>query len=425
MTAPYRLPPLVPALTVAASLVMGCGGEPAHATAPPVSARKDAAVVGQSAPGTAAIPGLPSGFVPGGDCPDPGPGAQADIAAQASARIPLVVGLTIASIWKASKDSPDRECLKQVTAIDARSVTLSESCPSRIREGELVSAIRRNCRVDLQSAQMYHTGFEDQFPEVLRGTTTMSFSEASFATLKKTGSMPHRYLKLSYQSKPPAAGFHLREDDLGTLTFKDPSVHSAYALDVFPSTEILVNDARVALPIVNAWGFVRGDGGTGSEEQVRTEILDDPAFPLVLDYEHVVKRFSIRLIRIAFPSERNLERALERDKRADVYGIFFDFNSAELRPESEPVLHDIAEVLTRNADWKLAINGHTDNVGGDAFNLELSQRRSAAVRRALVERYQIQEARLTTAGFGASQPKESNATAEGRARNRRVELIRQ
>jgi outer membrane protein OmpA-like peptidoglycan-associated protein len=272
---------------------------------------------------------------------------------------------------------------------------------------------------------MYHTGFEDQFPEVLRGTTTMSFSEASFATLKKTGSMPHRYLKLSYQMKPPPAGFHLREDDLGTLTFKDPTVHSAYALDVFPTTEMLVNDAKVALPIINAWGFVRAEGGTGSEEQVRTEILDDPAFPLLLDYEHISKRFSIRLIRIAFPSEKNLERALERDKRADVYGIFFDFNSAELRPESEPVLHDIAEVLRRNPDWTLAINGHTDNVGGDAFNLELSQRRSVAVRRALVDRYQVQEVRLTTAGFGASQPKEPNDTAEGRARNRRVELIRQ
>jgi outer membrane protein OmpA-like peptidoglycan-associated protein len=72
----------------------------------------------------------------------------------------------------------------------------------------------------------------------------------------------------------------------------------------------------------------------------------------------------------------------------------------------------------------LVINGHTDNVGGDALNLELSRRRATAVRKALVERYQIDEPRLTTNGFGASQPKESNDSDRGRALNRRVELVR-
>jgi outer membrane protein OmpA-like peptidoglycan-associated protein len=89
------------------------------------------------------------------------------------------------------------------------------------------------------------------------------------------------------------------------------------------------------------------------------------------------------------------------------------------------VLREISEALTRNPAWKLTINGHTDNVGGDAMNLDLSRRRSASVRRALAETYHIDPARLSTAGFGASQPKESNATADGRAKNRRVELVRQ
>lgn len=109
----------------------------------------------------------------------------------------------------------------------------------------------------------------------------------------------------------------------------------------------------------------------------------------------------------------------------DVYGIYFDFARDVPRAESEPVLRDIADLLVAHRDWTLAINGHTDNVGGVEANLALSQRRSEAVRRALIERYGIDAGRLTTAGFGASQPKATNETIEGRAKNRRVELVRQ
>lgn len=89
------------------------------------------------------------------------------------------------------------------------------------------------------------------------------------------------------------------------------------------------------------------------------------------------------------------------------------------------VLREICDALTKNPDWALTINGHTDNVVGDAFNLDLSRRRSLPVRRALSETYHIEAVRLQTAGFGASQPMESNATVDGRAKNRRVELVRQ
>ena len=120
-----------------------------------------------------------------------------------------------------------------------------------------------------------------------------------------------------------------------------------------------------------------------------------------------------------------MERRLAEEKRVDVYGIYFDFNSDRIRRESEPILEEIADVLGRNPDWTLSIHGHTDNVGGDAYNLELSRRRSEAVRKALVQRFGIAAERLTTAGYGASAPKDDNDTPEGRARNRRVELVRQ
>ena len=118
----------------------------------------------------------------------------------------------------------------------------------------------------------------------------------------------------------------------------------------------------------------------------------------------------------------DLERTLSAGEPVDIYSIYFLFNSAALREESEPTLKDIAEVLRRHPDWKLQVNGHTDAIGGDTFNLELSQKRAAAVKDALVKRYKVSEVRLNTSGSGRSQPKDTNDTVEGRAHNRRVEL---
>ena len=119
-----------------------------------------------------------------------------------------------------------------------------------------------------------------------------------------------------------------------------------------------------------------------------------------------------------------IEESLAKSGRVDVYSIYFAFNSDEIREESEPTLQEIAEVLRRHPDWKLAIEGHTDNIATDAYNLQLSQRRSAAVKTALVSKRGVAGTRLTTAGFGESRPKGTNDTVEGRARNRRVELVK-
>jgi len=121
---------------------------------------------------------------------------------------------------------------------------------------------------------------------------------------------------------------------------------------------------------------------------------------------------------------QEIEKSLKEKGRVDVYGIYFDFDRDVLRPESEPVLRQIADAMNANPTWKLYVNGHTDSVGGDAHNLDLSNRRAAAVKQALVAQYRIDPSRLTPKGYGATQPKESNDTLEGRARNRRVELVR-
>jgi outer membrane protein OmpA-like peptidoglycan-associated protein len=161
-----------------------------------------------------------------------------------------------------------------------------------------------------------------------------------------------------------------------------------------------------------------------NNNHVKMIVLDDPDNPLLLDYDEPSKQFRLKLAKINFPVEKKLETDLAEKGRAEIYGIYFDFDSDQIRSESEPVLTEIADVLKKQPEWKLNVEGHTDNVGGDKHNLDLSQRRAASVINALVTRYQIPADRLSPAGYGASRPKATNDTVEGRALNRRVELVR-
>lgn len=122
------------------------------------------------------------------------------------------------------------------------------------------------------------------------------------------------------------------------------------------------------------------------------------------------------------PAQQPIAHLLEQTCHVDVYGIHFDLDSYQLRPEPEPVLREIAGVLKSRPALKLYVIGHTDHIGGEAFNLKLSEQRAAAVKAASVSRYQIVPSRLNIRGFGLTRPVDTNATEAGRARNRRVEL---
>lgn len=123
-------------------------------------------------------------------------------------------------------------------------------------------------------------------------------------------------------------------------------------------------------------------------------------------------------------TSRALERALREDGRVDLYGIHFDTAQATLRPESEQTLDQVLALLQRRQELKLVIAGHTDSQGDTAYNAALSQRRAAAVV-AWLEARGIAVERLASEGHGESRPVASNASEEGRARNRRVEIRRQ
>jgi outer membrane protein OmpA-like peptidoglycan-associated protein len=108
-----------------------------------------------------------------------------------------------------------------------------------------------------------------------------------------------------------------------------------------------------------------------------------------------------------------------------IYGIYFDFNKADVKPESEPALKEITKLLQQDAKLKLYVVGHTDNVGGLDYNMKLSQQRAEAVVKELVSKYKIAPDRLKAGGVGPLAPVTSNDTEEGKAKNRRVELVKQ
>ncbi len=130
-------------------------------------------------------------------------------------------------------------------------------------------------------------------------------------------------------------------------------------------------------------------------------------------------------IRVAESETDVLYDALANHSRWATQGILFATGKAELQPESRPVLKEIATTMQQHADLKILIEGHTDNVGNAGSNLALSEARATAVKEALVTEFGIGADRIETRGFGDTMPMQPNTTPEGRAQNRRVEIVKQ
>jgi outer membrane protein OmpA-like peptidoglycan-associated protein len=118
-------------------------------------------------------------------------------------------------------------------------------------------------------------------------------------------------------------------------------------------------------------------------------------------------------------------QAIATQGKVALYGIYFDTDKAEIKPESKPTLAEIAKLLKQDLALKLYVVGHTDAVGSLEYNMELSRRRAEATVRALVSEYGVDPRRLKPFGVGPLVPVASNDTEQGRAKNRRVELVKQ
>jgi len=236
---------------------------------------------------------------------------------------------------------------------------------------------RRVLMADSRSARAYLIGFDRRVPLMVQGTTSLGISNDILKELRATGR------------------------------------------------------ARVALmhdiKLVHAKGvFQQGNrSGTGD-----FYFLSDKNRPVLIQY---VINFSwenkprtVRTIRVSAGNSQQaaMEQTLKTIGKLDLYGIHFAFDKATIRKETKGLISDIAKTLKVNPRWTLEVRWHTDSIGGAEYNAKLSQRRAAAVKTRLVQKYGIKASRLTASGAGATEAKATNNTLQGRAINRRVELKR-
>ena len=278
-------------------------------------AKEDVRDISVGSPKPVSLP-LPIGFEPEGSCPDPGPSADAELAAAAAVTIPLEEGLTLASTWTKRGDDYDHECLKQISRIDHFAVTVTNSCPNG-PDKKMETSTRRLCRIDLRDSYMYETAFSRDIPETLRGALSLSLSAKSFSELA-AGSTRHRYLELD--SSRNGVSYRLIADNDGQIERQGNGTF-----------RVIVNDREIDLAVVEASGRYDRAGRT---DTFTLKVLDDARFPIVLDYRHGGSNFSITYTKVTFPTVGEVEKHLAVDKHVDVYGIYFDFASDRLRPES-------------------------------------------------------------------------------------------
>jgi outer membrane protein OmpA-like peptidoglycan-associated protein len=407
--------------------------------------------------------------VSGGDAkPDPLPEwkpAPAELVSSPPVRIPLMVSLQIDDVGT-DRTLGDFESVYKIDKLNAQALHIkaAQQYPkgqgfarflsggnddSKADEANKIDCSRTVLMKDLANSTETDSYFCRQGRNELHaGTTAMLFSKKTFGELKDKGQ----------------SAFILHDDPLHAV-FK-----SFKAAMTAPDNDKAAQDAAAADLMKKMMNFAPGVGGgadpmdtppipcmlrrdgpdvvfpvmvngqptqvpamkvtckpEGSDHEGQLLVLDETENPLILAAgSSAGGHTQVTSISWDQPKQNQSELAqeLEKDGRAKVYDLYFDFRSDVLRPESDKVLAEIAQVMTLHPDWTLGVEGNTDNIGGDQYNLDLSQRRAAAVKSALVKQYRISAQRLETAGFGASHPIDTNETIEGRARNRRVELVR-
>lgn len=258
---------------------------------------------------------------------------------------------------------------------------------------------------DRRNSSVYVLGYAQNMPLVIPGTTSLGISGASLLELRNTGKTA---LSLAYDAQMS------RIDGQLTLVEKDIRI------------PVMVENQVMQVPALHATGNFRSGDKTAIGDFYFLDNKNNPMMlqsTLQLSWEKQVR--SERIVRVtAGASMRSaMEQSLSTLRKYDVYGLHFDFDKATLRPESAKLIKDIATTLKNNPTWTLQINGHTDSIGDAAYNEKLSAARAASVGSALVKQG-VEAGRLATGGFGETQPKGNNATLDGRALNRRVELLR-
>lgn len=346
-----------------------------------------------SAPGAQAGKASPKAARPGG-VPVAGPVAPPIPKPATSPVVALRPGVTI--VTAAAEAEGDYESFKRVVSVDGDGgYQLSYTQRQR---GVVRTFGRRVLGADARNGRYYKARFWEGDPETIAGSTAIGISRGVFNDLKA--------------GRP----VDLRFDYGGSIR----TVSIRLASNPVRAVAVLVGDRSVMMPVIDVIG------GSGAD-MVRGLFLDDPANPLMLSLAIGANgEAKVRVVRIDDPKATGatLEQALAgKGARAELPGIYFETAKATLLPQSRAAIDAAGAVLRSNPSWRLAIEGHTDAIGGDAANLGLSRARAEAVLRALAESG-FDAGRFTSTGFGESRPRAANDTIEGRAANRRVELVR-
>ena len=191
-------------------------------------------------------------------------------------------------------------------------------------------------------------------------------------------------------------------------------------------TALYSDHARYLLAVNN--GAEGTGGGPGSESTgaaglAYVAILVGEDGPQVTAFVEVVETKAMEVGKIAVIDAGQMAQTISAGQSVNIYGLVFDFDSAALKPNSRPTLDEIARLLINQPDLRLSIVGHTDNQGSPDYNLGLSERRAQSVVTSLTSDYGVAADRLSASGAGLTRPVTSNETEEGRAKNRRVELV--
>jgi outer membrane protein OmpA-like peptidoglycan-associated protein len=342
--------------------------------------------------------------------------------------IPLVTGLVLGSVLHSPLG--EREDVIEIKSADATGVHYHWHERTIQANGDTVEGSRKRfvSAADLAGAPRFDDVFGPKEQE-RPGFTALTLSSAVYRELAGAGSalfslmmVPQEARRTVHTSTALDALFTAgRVRYKGTLTRVSPGPES------FP---LLVDGIRTELPALH----VKGAFASGLK---RTEwdiwVLADSAHPLLL--KSVLQGDVFQMVRVDLPDSsarkrgapiegRLLEAELVKRCRLEIPGVYFAFGTAAIDPISDRALAELAKGLAGHPDWKITVEGHTDSVGTDAANKVLSERRAEAVRARLAQQHGVNTKSWGAVGYGALKPRESNATIEGRARNRRVELAR-
>jgi outer membrane protein OmpA-like peptidoglycan-associated protein len=348
---------------------------------------------------------------------DPGP----------TPRIPLVTGLVLGSVLHSPLG--EREDVIEIKSTDAEGVHYLWHERTIQANGDTVEGSRKRfvSAADLAGAPRFDDVFAPKEQE-RPGFTALTLSSAVYGQLVEAGSASFSLMVVPQEARRTVMTSTAIDAlfTAGRVRYKGTLTKVSPGPETFP---LLVDGVRTALPALH----VKGSFANGMR---RTEwdlwVLADSAHPLLLKSE--LQGDVFQMVRADLPDSKStrgapmdsgvIEAAMTQRCRVEIPGVYFAFGTAAIDPISDRALAELAKSLAGHPDWKITVEGHTDSVGTDAANQVLSERRAEAVRARLAQRQSLNTRSWGAVGYGATKPRESNATIEGRARNRRVELIR-